>query len=62
MWILIETESVLESMARDLRHPHIPGTTVLGDSMPAIIDLWGSTPITQKGSGIRNHKRLVIVV
>ena len=56
MWILIETESVLESMARDLRHPHIPG------SMPAIIDLWGSTPITQKGSGIRNHKRLVIVV
>ena len=34
MWILIETESdieCMESMARDLRHPYIPSTTVLGD-------------------------------
>ena len=41
MWILIETESDIEIfkymesmaqvMARDLRHPYIPSTTVLGD-------------------------------
>ena len=40
MWIFIETESDIqifqESMARDLRHPYIPSTTVLGDRPPVI--------------------------
>ena len=32
MWILIETESDIQMlMARDLCHPYIPSTTVLGD-------------------------------
>ena len=36
---------LIESMARDMRHPYIPSTTVLGDigmgPMPAIVDVWG---------------------
>ena len=34
MWILIETG--MESMARDMRHPYIPSTTVLGDHQPFV--------------------------
>ena len=36
--VLIENESengkCMDSMARDMRHPYIPSTTVLGDSVP----------------------------
>ena len=45
---MIENESIfqmygIESMARDMRHPYIPSTTVLGDigmgPMPTIVDV-----------------------
>ena len=39
--VLIENESengkCMDSMVRDMRHPYIPSTTVLGDSVPRLL-------------------------
>ena len=43
MWILkaiLRYFKCMESMARDMRHPYIPSTTVLGDSRYDHYDLY----------------------